>query len=262
VATERGFTAELPAQADPELGQELIRVRHDDGRVEEVHLHDYARLYALPGVYEQIVTERLSCRSPWQIAGMLAATVDRIGWRRTETRVLDLAAGNGVSGEALAAEGLAPVLGTDIVPAARDACLRDRPDVYRQYLTLDLLDLSEEQRNAIAVLGANAVACVAPVGDGPSQLPSRALAAAVGLLSADALVAYMYDPAAGAPDAVTVGMWAQTLGDGVQAGELERRRYVHRRTVNGEPYEMDGVVWRVVRGASGPTAVVAGPQAQ
>jgi hypothetical protein len=258
------FTAELPAQADPAIGQELIRIRHDDGRVEEVHLHDYARLYALPGVYEQIVTDRLSCRSPWQIAGMLAATVDRIGWRRSSTRVIDLAAGNGVSGEALASEGLGPVLGTDIVPVAREACLRDRPDVYAHYLTLDLLELTDEQRSAIAVLGANAVACVVPVGDGPSQLPPRALAAAVGLLSADALVAYMYDPAQGVPDAVTTGMWAQTLGAGVQAGELERRRYVHRRTVNGEPYEMDGVVWRVVRGAQTGPAVTARdrPQAQ
>ena len=255
MSVERGFTAELPAQTDPAIGQEVIRVRHDDGRVEEVHLHDYARVYALPGVYEQIVTDRLGCRSPWQIAGMLAGTVDRIGWRRERTRVVDLAAGNGVSGEALASEGLTPVLGTDIVPAARDACLRDRPGVYGQYRTLDLLDLSPEQRTAIVTLGANAVACVAPVGDGPSQLPPRALAAAVALLAADALVAYMFDPAAGAPDAVTTAMWVQTLGPGVQAGELERRRYVHRRTVNGEPYEMDGVVWRVVRGASGPTTV-------
>ena len=83
-------------------------MRHDDGRVEELRLHDYERLYSLPGVYEQIVQERLGCRSPQEIA------VDA-GARRSigsagiapRSRVIDLAAGNGVSGEALAAEGLA-----------------------------------------------------------------------------------------------------------------------------------------------------------
>ncbi len=55
----RGFTAELLAlEDDPEIGREVIRIRHDDGRVEELHLHDYERLYSLPGVYEEIVSER------------------------------------------------------------------------------------------------------------------------------------------------------------------------------------------------------------
>src|ERR1700761_5579457 len=101
-----GFSAELAEQDDPEIGREVIRVSHDDGRVEELHLHDYERLYALPGVYEQIVQERLGCRSPAQLAAMLGEAVDRLGWERDATRVIDIAAGNGVSGEALAAVGL------------------------------------------------------------------------------------------------------------------------------------------------------------
>ena len=46
---------------------------------------------------------------------MLARAADSLGWERDAVRVLDIAAGNGVSGEALAAAGLRPVLGTDIV---------------------------------------------------------------------------------------------------------------------------------------------------
>jgi hypothetical protein len=37
------------------------------------------------------------------------------------------------------------------------------------------------------------------------------------------------------------------MGTGIQAEQLERRRYVHRYTVNGAPFEMDGVVWRLRR---------------
>jgi hypothetical protein len=234
----------LAEQADPEIGQEVIRVRHADGRIEELRLHDYERLYALPGVYEQIVQDRLGCRSPAELAGMLAHAADGLGWPRAQVRVLDIAAGNGVSGEALAAEGLRPVLGTDIVPSAREAALRDRPGVYDQYLTLDLLQLAEAERTEVVALHANALSCVAPVGEHASELPTGALVAAAALLAPDALAVYMHDPHRGVPDALTSAVWLEA---GIDAQELVRRRYVHRYTVNGAPFEMDGVVWRLRR---------------
>jgi hypothetical protein len=250
VSEAPNFTAALVAQGDPEIGSELIEVRYDDGRVQELRLHDYDELYALPGVYEQIVQERLGCRSPAELASMLAQAADSVGWERGDVRVLDVAAGNGVSGEALAAAGLHPVLGTDIVASAREAALRDRPGLYDEYLTLDLLALTDAQRSAVTGLGANALCCVAPVGDHSSQLPPGALVAAARLLTADALVVYMHDPNVGGPDPVTEQLWEAGLaGDGpITAQELERRRYLHRYTVNGEPFEMDGVVWRLTRG--------------
>jgi hypothetical protein len=181
---------------------------------------------------------------------MLAHAADALGWDRATMRVLDIAAGNGVSGEALAAAGLRPVLGTDIVPSAREAALRDRPGLYDQYLTLDLLALTGEQRTALSALGANALSCVAPVGTHGSELPPEVLVAAADLLAPDALVVYMHDPQRGLPDAMTAQAWADGLGragSGVEAQELERRRYVHRSTVNGEPFEMVGVIWRLRR---------------
>jgi hypothetical protein len=243
---DQPFTAELAEQGDPEIGDEVIRIRHDDGRTEELRLHDYERLYALPGVYEQIVHDRLGCRSPAELAGMLAHAADALDWERDGVRVLDIAAGNGVSGEALVAAGLRPVLGTDIVPSAREAALRDRPGLYDQYLTLDLLALSDREREAVTALHANALSCVAPVGADGSELPVEALVAAAALLASDALVVYMHDPNRGVPDAITTEVWAAGLG-ATEAQELERRRYVHRSTVNGAPFEMDGVVWRLRR---------------
>ena len=236
-----GFTAELVEEGDPVIGQELIRVHHADGRIQELRLHDYDELYALPGVYEQIVQDRLGCRSPAEVAGLLARAVDGLGWSREAARVVDIAAGNGVSGEELVAAGLHPVLGSDLVPAARTAALRDRPDVYDDYLTLDLLGLTDAERGAIRGLGANVLCCVAPVGD--HAVPAPALAATAALLEPDALVAYLHDVDLVDADPVTAEVW----GAGVRAEELERRRYVHRRTVRGAPYHMEAVVWRVRR---------------
>jgi hypothetical protein len=232
--------AELIEQDDPEIGQELIRVTRPDGSVEDLRLHDYERLYSLPGVYEQIVQDRLGCASPAKIASLLAQAVDAAGWARADVRVLDVAAGNGVSGEALAGRGL---YGTDIVPGARTAALRDRPTLYGEYLTLDLLSLTAEQTADLRALEANALSCVAPVGDGPSQVPPDALLAAVRTLADDALVAYMHDPNHGVADVVTAELWRERLG--AEGTELARERYLHRRTVNGDAFDMVGVVWRV-----------------
>ena len=242
-----GFTAELPEQGEPKIGQELIVVRRGDGTVEELRLHDYHRVYAFPGLYEEIVHERLGCSSPQEISSMLGLAIDGLGWDRTRVRVFDAAAGNGVSGEALAAEGLRPVLGLDLVPAAREAALRDRPGLYEKYLTADLLALSVAQRGTIRALGANVLSCVAPVGEHSQQLPPAALAAAVGLMAPDVLVAFMHDPSFATPDPVTPELWTGQLGSGTGAELVQRRRYVHRYTVGGEPLKMDGVVWRVRR---------------
>jgi len=182
---------------------------------------------------------------------MLGHAVDALGWDRGDVRVLDIAAGNGVSGEALAAAGLGGqgMYGTDIVPAAREAALRDRPGLYDSYLTLDLLALAGDERAAMTALRANALSCVAPVGVDGGELPPEALVAAAGLLGPDALVVYMHDPTHGLPDPMTARAWAEGLGTDVDAEELERRRYVHRYTVNGTPFQMDGVVWRLRRTA-------------
>jgi predicted RNA methylase len=237
--------ATLIEQGDPEVGQELIRVTHPDGSVEELRLHEYERLYALTGVYEQIVQERLGCASPAKIASLLAAAVDGAGWARADVRVIDVAAGNGISGESLAAEGLHPVFGTDIVPAAREAALRDRPRLYDEYLTLDLLALTAEQARRLRSLRANALTCVAPVGGNASQVPPAAFLEAVKALTDDALVAYMHDPNHGVDDVITAELWRERLG--AEATELARERYRHRQKVNGAPFEMVGVVWRLRR---------------
>jgi len=235
----RNLQAELVHDGDTTIGRERVRVRHPDGRVQELRLHDYEALYALPGVYEQIVHDRLGCCSPAEVAALLAETVDALGWDRHGVRVIDIAAGNGISGEALAAAGLHPVLGSDLVKAARAAALRDRPGVYDQYLTLDLLALTEADRAAIRELNANVLSCVAPVGE--HSVPAEALAAAAALLGPDALVAYLHDVDIVDVDPVTADLW----GAGADAKEIARRRYVHRRTVSGDPYHMEAVVWRV-----------------
>ena len=181
---------------------------------------------------------------------MLGAALDELGRQRASAGVIDVAAGNGISGEALAAEGIAPVLGTDIVDSARTAALRDRPSVYGEYLTLNLLALSGAQAAHLRSLGADALTCVAPVGERAGQVPGAAFAAAVAVLRDDAVTVHLHDPRWGVPDIVDEGFWAARLGPGASATRLAHRRYLHRYTVVGAPYEMEAAVWRVTRAPS------------
>jgi hypothetical protein len=235
------------AQGNPEIGEERIAVYHPDGRVEELMLHDYAHLYSLPGVYEQIVQEALGCQSPTVVAEMLGAALDELHRDRSAARVIDIAAGNGVSGEALAAAGMLPVLGTDLEPSARPAALRDRPGIYGEYLTLDLIALSDGDTRRLRALSADAVTCVAPVGTLPFQVPPEALAAVARLLGPDALSVHLHDPRHGLPDAIDAAFWQRELGAGVEGTRVAHRRYLHRFRVTGDPYEMEAAVWRLRR---------------
>jgi hypothetical protein len=203
-------------------------------------------LYAIPGLYEEIVQVQLGCRSPQVIASMLAEAARRLGSWPADLRALDVGAGNGVSGEALVAHGIQPVLASDVLASARDAALRDRPDLYRAYLVTNLIELSTEQAHAIGELELGALVCVAPVGHGPQHVPAAAISAAAALLGPDALLAYMRD-ADDQPDALNSEVMAVRVPGFTGLQELERRRYVHRQTVSGEPIRMEAVVSRVLR---------------
>ncbi len=230
-------------QGEPEIGTERIAVYHEDGTIEEVALHDYARVYALPGVYEQIVQEDLGCRSPAHLAGMLAGALQALGRDPARTRVIDIAAGNGVSGEALRAAGMDVVLGTDLVPEARAAALRDRPGVYDEYLTLDLARLSAEQAEHVRSLDAGALTCVAPVGTRAGTVPPEVIAAACRLLAGEPLVATLHDPRHGDPDPLSEQFFATHVG--AEATLLDHERYLHRFLITGAPYELEASVWKL-----------------
>lgn len=243
-----GAEVRFPPQPSGGAGDEFVEVRvtsprasgeeraGSPGRPQQIRLHDYERIFAVPGLYEEIVQRRLGCRTPARMAELLARTAARLGWAPGDVRILDAGAGNGVSGEAFAQQGMRPVVGLDILPAARDAALRDRPGVYGAYLAADLGALGPGEERLIRDAAPNALACVGSVGGG--HLPVAAVAAALELLAPDALVTYAYHPELG-PDPL--------LGLLRDAEQLARERALHRRTVTGGVRHCEAVVVRLAR---------------
>ena len=215
----------FPPQDTTGPDEEAFDVTFDDGRVERFTMHDYGRVYAVPGLYEEVVQRLLGCATPDRIATLLATAASSAGLAPGEVRVLDLGAGNGVSGEALAAAGLRPVVAVDLEPAARPATLRDRPDLYDLVLTGDAAALSAGDAEAVRALRPNALALVGALGN--DHVAPTGVAAAALLLERPALVAYAR------PDYEPDEPLRATLACIGEVREVARERYVHRRTASG-----------------------------
>jgi hypothetical protein len=138
--------------------EEVLTVIHADGRREDMHLHEYGRVYDIPGLYELVVQEKLQCQSPCTVAQWLS---DAAG--SEELRVLDLGGGNGVVGDELRVRGIKVLVGSDCIEEARRATERDRPGLYADYVLDDGSDeglarlgavVSRYRLNAITCAGA------------------------------------------------------------------------------------------------------------
>jgi hypothetical protein len=233
----------------PESEGEYVVVR-SPGRDEEiVHLHDYERLYATPGLYEHVVQQLLQCRSPQVAADALQHALARLGIDPADVVLLDLGAGTGIVGELATAAGVSTVIGLDALEGARAACLRDRPGVYCEYLVGDLAAPSSDllarlrRRRPTALISAGAM--------GGTHAPPAALANALSLLPAGAPVVFTIDERwmkTDAPDG-----YGTVVGQLIESGRLrllDRSCFQHRLSTAGQPIQYELVV--AATGNSGP----------
>ncbi|MFC5994296.1 class I SAM-dependent DNA methyltransferase [Pseudonocardia hispaniensis] len=132
----------------------------------EIRFHDYAELYTITGLYERVFYEILQCSSPSTVRTMLVDAMRRAGADIGRLRVLDFGAGNGIMAEELVKAGVSGVVGVDILPEARDAAMRDRPDVYEDYHVVDMAALTEDEHAALARYRFTGMTSVAALGFG------------------------------------------------------------------------------------------------
>lgn len=183
------YRIQFPPDEVHELGQdEVYFYLVEGGERRKIRLHDYGEMYAVPGLYEQVVYERLKCQSPSKVRDVLISTVAQGEERFTERRVLDFGAGNGMAGEVIQEEGVARLVGVDIIPEAREAAERDRPDVYDAYYVADFCNLSDDERDELASWSLDCLVTVAALGFG--DIPPRAFMEAFNLIDRNGWVAF------------------------------------------------------------------------
>jgi hypothetical protein len=229
------FTLHLP---DPQAGggldqdEEWCEIELD-GALRRIRLHDYAAIYNIPGLYEQLFAELLECSSPEVVCGLLGTELRSADVDPGSLTALDFGAGNGMVGELVANLGVDSIVGVDLLPEARDAALRDRPDVYDDYAALDLTALSADERAELEAREFNAMICVAALGFG--DIPPVAFAEAFNLVSSPGWIAinlrerFLEDE-----DPAGFGPFIGRMFDEGVLEERARMSYTHRVSVAGE----------------------------
>ena len=200
---------------------------------ETVHLHEYTRIYAVPGLYEHVVQDLLQCRSPQVAAEGYLRVVERLGLEPGSMTVLDVGAGTGAVGELLRRDGVARVVGVDSLPDARVASLRDRPGVYADYV---VGNFSHDGALREELLPYGLGGLVSAGAFGGTHATPQALRNALAALPSGAPVAFTIDERwmdESDPDGFGATV-EQLVADGDLA-VLERTRFQHRVTTTGEP---------------------------
>ncbi|MGH3097807.1 MAG: class I SAM-dependent DNA methyltransferase [Streptosporangiales bacterium] len=231
-----GFTVRLPASEEIDLDQDaewcIVEIA---GERRRIRFHDYAAIYAIPGLYELLFYKALECDSPHTVRKLVAGVLDERGTDPATLSVLDVGAGNGMVAEQFAELGVESIVGVDILPEAAKAAQRDRPGVYDNYRAVDLTQVPPDVDELLGNAGFNCMTSVAALGFG--DIPPRAFARAYNYVRPGGLIAFtIKQEFLSEADATGFSrLIRRMLDSGVLSGALAERRYRHRLSVAGEP---------------------------
>lgn len=230
------FSVHLPASEEVDLDQDaewcIVEIA---GERRRIRFHDYAEIYAIPGLYELLFYKALQCDSPRVIRDLVAGTLAERGTAPATLRVLDVGAGNGMVGEQFADLGAGSIIGVDIIPEAAAAARRDRPRVYEAYHVVDLTDMPPEVSEQLEPAGLNCMTSVAALGYG--DIPPPAFAQAYNYVEPGGLIAFtIKQDFLSERDLSGFSRLIRRMFDsGILSGALAERRYRHRLSVAGSP---------------------------
>ncbi len=222
--------------------EEALVLRYADGTTDRFRLHEYPRVYAVPGLYEEVVQRRLRCASPSMLAGLLVDCAAAAGTAPGDLRVFDLGAGNGVVAEQLRGRGVGTLVASDNIAAARDAALRDRPGLYAEYLVGDTDDLpraaelvAEHELNGLVAAGAL----------GLGHISAASFHRLWSAFAAGALFSVSVPENLAQPGASDFGEYLAELDRTPGWGEiLVRKRFRHRLSMAGDELHYIAIVAR------------------
>lgn len=174
------------------------------------------------------------------VAGSFLREVDKAERDASELTTLDLGAGNGGVAELLDDGGCGSLVGLDIVPEAREAAERERPDVYDDYLITNLLDLGDEDATRLEDHGFDSLICGQALGFG--DIPPDAFWKALEFVDDDGLIAFTIKDEFFEQEDSGFADMTEKLLEQRGAEVLHQERFLHRMTVHGEELHYYSVV--------------------
>ncbi|MFB2920809.1 MULTISPECIES: class I SAM-dependent DNA methyltransferase [Aerosakkonema] len=154
---------------------------------QKLRLHDYAQIYQTPHLYEYLM-QKLQAKSHIVLSSLLIDRVTQAGGNVKDLVVLEIGAGSGMVGKALADLGVKSISGIDILPEAAEAAKRECPGVYENYYVEDLTNLSEKTRDTLSRRGFNCLVCASALAF--NHIPASGLASGFNLIAPNGWIAF------------------------------------------------------------------------
>ncbi len=243
-ASPRRHRIQFPRKDVTDLGQDeaFFYLQQGDNK-QKIRFHDYAAIYDVPGLYEQVFYDRLQCNSPSKVADILTKAVRQSELNSSELRVLDLGAGNGMMGEELTKQGISRLVGVDIIEQAYNATIRDRPGLYDAYYVEDFAALPVEKLEEIASWQCNCMVSVAALGFG--DIPTSAFVNALNCIENGGWVAFnIKESFFDKRDKTGFSKLIRKLIYSEYFDVHHIERYRHRLSIEGEPLYYFAIVGR------------------
>ncbi len=229
-----------------EQNEEWFHLVTENGQ-ERIRIHEYEKVYDVPGLYEEVVYNKLQCDSPQVITDLLKETMQLHNGDDANLRVLDFGAGNGIVGECLQ-EAVDPeaIVGIDIIDEAKKAVKRDRPDIYDDYYVMDLSQIDDKDKKQLDHWNFNALVTVAALGFG--DIPTQAFLNAFDIVENNSWIVFNIKDRFFSEDDDTGynEMLQKMIGSSLKI--YKKHHYCHRLSMAGDPLHYYAVVGRKVNG--------------
>ncbi len=220
-----------------------------DGKRLRVRFHDYDEVFRIPGLYEKLFYEELECCSPSRVVGLLEEVLEDDDEATDGLAVLDVGAGNGMVGEEFEVRGVRKIVGVDIIEEAKEAALRDRPEVYDDYHVTDLTDLPEPLEERLREENLNCLSTVAALGFG--DIPAEAFLKALDVIETPGWIAFnIKEDFLREADTTGFCELIRALAREEIIQIQAYRRYRHRVSITGEPLYYVAMVAKKLRDVS------------
>jgi len=212
---------------------------------EHIKFHDYVRIYRTPNLYETVFHERLKCQSPNVMKQLFYDHLEESDFSTERLRILDFGAGNGLVGDALSTGHPELIVGIDILDAAKEAALRDRQNVYKDYLVADMGNPDEKTLNHLQSFEFNAMVSVAAFGFG--HIAPSSFINSFNLVQPEGWVVFnLRDRFLSNEDKSGFKKILDWI-NGDFMNLVEEKTYVHRLNTIGEPIHYTAIVARKIK---------------
>jgi hypothetical protein len=181
------FEIRIPQEINNLVIQEEFFWLIENGKERKVKLHDYSQMYSVPYLYEHLMG-KLEAKSHTVLSSLLIDKVTQSGIAIEDLVILEVGAGSGMVGKALADLGVKSIVGLDILPEAAEAAQREVPGVYENYYVEDLTQSSKKTLDTLNSRGFNCILCGSALGF--NHIPAIAWSRAFNMIAPNSFIAF------------------------------------------------------------------------